>query len=116
MSILAILISTANAQDAAAPAPNPIMSFVPFILIMVVFYFLIIRPQQQQRKKHQEMVAGVKRGDIVVTSGGLVGKVTKASDDAEIQVEIADGVQVTVMKGTLADVRAKTEPAAANNN
>ncbi|MEM7741698.1 MAG: preprotein translocase subunit YajC [Pseudomonadota bacterium] len=115
MSFLSILISTAHAQDAAS-APNPIVQLVPFILIMVVFYFLIFRPQQQQRKKHQEMVAAVKRGDTVVTSGGLVGKVTKASEDPEIQVEIADGVQVTVMKGTLADVRAKTAPAAANNN
>ncbi|MEM6747618.1 MAG: preprotein translocase subunit YajC [Pseudomonadota bacterium] len=116
MSFLAILISTANAQDAAVPAPNPIVQLVPFILIMVVFYFLIFRPQNQQRKKHQEMVNSVKRGDTVVTSGGLVGKVTKASDEPEIKVEIADGVQVTVMKGTLADVRAKTEPATANNN
>ncbi|MEM0930243.1 MAG: preprotein translocase subunit YajC [Pseudomonadota bacterium] len=87
-----------------------------FAMIFVVFYFLIFRPQNQQRKKHQEMVNSVKRGDTVVTSGGLVGKVTKASDEPEIKVEIADGVQVTVMKGTLADVRAKTEPAAANNN
>ena len=116
MSFLAILISSASAQDAAVPAPNPIIQLVPFILIMVVFYFLIIRPQQQQRKKHQEMVAAVKRGDTVVTSGGIVGKVAKASDDQEIQVEIAEGVQVTIMKATLADVRAKTEPAAANNN
>ncbi|MEM6912949.1 MAG: preprotein translocase subunit YajC [Pseudomonadota bacterium] len=116
MSFLSILISAAHAQDAAVPAPNSLFNFIPYILIIAVFYILIIRPQQQQRKKHQEMVAAVKRGDTVVTSGGLVGKVTKASEDPEIQVEIADGVQVTVMKGTLADVRAKTAPAAANNN
>jgi len=116
MSFFAILISTAAAQDAASPTSTGLSGLVPIILMIPIFYFLIIRPQQQQRKKHQAMVDGVKRGDTVVTSGGLVGKVTKASSDPEIQVEIADGVQVTVMRGTLADVRAKTEPAAANTN
>ncbi|MEM9810350.1 MAG: preprotein translocase subunit YajC [Pseudomonadota bacterium] len=107
----AILISTAAAAPAGVPAPNPIVQFIPFILIMVVFYFLLLRPQQQARKKHETMVSNVKRGDTVVTAGGLVGKVIKASDDPEITVEIAEGVQVTAIKSSLSDVRAKTEPA-----
>lgn len=99
------------AAAAAPPAPNPIVSFVPFILIMVVFYFLLIRPQQQARKKLMEMIEGVKRGDEVVTAGGLVGKVTKVSEGPEITVRLAEGVEVQVIKATLTDVRGKTEPA-----
>ncbi|MEM9840615.1 MAG: preprotein translocase subunit YajC [Pseudomonadota bacterium] len=102
----------AAAVPAGAPAaPNPIMSFVPLLLIMVVFYFLLIRPQQQARKKLMDMINAVKRGDEVVTAGGLVGKVTKVGDDAEVTVRLAEGVEVQVIKATLTDVRGKTEPA-----
>ncbi|MEL6871975.1 MAG: preprotein translocase subunit YajC [Pseudomonadota bacterium] len=87
------------------------IQFIPFLLIMVVFYFLLIRPQQQQRKKHLEMVEGVKRGDEVVTAGGLVGKVTKVGEGAEVTIRLAEGVEVTAIKATLSDVRGKTEPA-----
>ena len=111
-----LLISSAAAQDAAAaPAPNPLTTMIPFVLIFVVFYFLIIRPQQNARKKHEALVTAVKRGDTVVTAGGLVGKVTKAGDDAEITVKLSEGVEVQVVKSTLADVRGKGE-AAGNDN
>ncbi len=90
---------------------NALGMFVPMILIFGIFYFLLIRPQQQRIKKHQEMVAAVRRGDTVVTSGGVIGKVAKVLDDREALVEIADGVKVKVLKQTLSDVVAKGEPA-----
>lgn len=105
-----MFISPAYAQAAGAAAPNPLMQLAPFILIIVVMYFLLIRPQQQQRKKHMEMVSAVRRGDTVVTQGGLVGKVTKVIDEREVMVEIADGVTVRVLKHTLSDVQSKTQP------
>ena len=83
------------------------MQFAPLVLLFGIFYFLLIRPQQQRMKKHQEMVNAVRRGDTVVTAGGLVGKVTKVKEDGELLVEIADNVQVRVVKATLTDVRSK---------
>lgn len=85
-------------------------SLVPLILLFGIFYFLIIRPQQQRMKAHQAMVSAVKRGDTVVTAGGLIGKVAKVKDDGELMVEIADNVQVRVLKSTLTEVRSKGEP------
>ncbi|MEM8935976.1 MAG: preprotein translocase subunit YajC [Pseudomonadota bacterium] len=105
-------ISPAFAQAADAAAPNPFLTFAPMIFIFVIFYFLLIRPQQQARKKHMEMVSAVRRGDTVVTAGGMVGKVTKVLEGEEVMVEIADNVAVKVVKSTLSDVRNKTEPAA----
>ncbi len=87
-----------------------VLQLVPFVLIFVIMYFLIIRPQQRKAKDHQEMLKNVRRGDQVVTSGGIVGKVTKATDDADLEVEIADGVRVKVARGMIADVRSKGEP------
>ena len=84
-------------------------SLIPLILLFGIFYFLIIRPQQQRMKAHQAMVAAVKRGDTVVTAGGLIGKVSKVKDDNELLVEIADNVQVRVLKSTLTEVRSKGE-------
>jgi preprotein translocase subunit YajC len=84
-----------------------LVQIMPLILLFGIFYFLLIRPQQQRMKRHQQMVEAVRRGDTVVTAGGIVGKVTKAKDDGEVLVEIADGVQVRVLKATLSDVRAK---------
>jgi len=84
-------------------------SLIPLILLFGIFYFLIIRPQQQRMKAHQAMVASVKRGDTVVTAGGLIGKVSKVKDDGELLVEIADNVQVRVLKSTLTEVRSKGE-------
>lgn len=89
---------------------NMLVSLLPFILIFVIMYFLILRPQQKRQKQHQEMVKNVRRGDTVITSGGLVGKVTKVVDDDQIEVEISDGVRVRQMRSMVADVRAKGEP------
>jgi preprotein translocase subunit YajC len=87
-------------------------TIAPLIFIMGIMYFLLIRPQQQQQKKLREKIAAVRRGDTVVTAGGIVGKVVKAAnaEEPEILVEIADNVQVKVLKTTLSDVRAKHEP------
>jgi preprotein translocase subunit YajC len=85
--------------------------FIPLILIFAIMYFLLIRPQQKKVKEHQAMVAAVRRGDEVVTQGGLIGKVSKVKDgENEVEVEIADGVKVRVVQSTLSDVKSKTEP------
>ena len=81
------------------------------ILIFAIMYFLLIRPQQKRVKEHQKMVEGLRRGDEVVTQGGLIGKVTKVKDDAELEVEIAKDVKVRVVRQTIAQVKSKTEPA-----
>jgi preprotein translocase subunit YajC len=81
---------------------------VPTVLIIGIMYFLMIRPQQKRLKDHQAMIAAIRRGDTVVTSGGILGKVTKV-DDQELQVEIADGVRVKVVRGTVSEVRGKGE-------
>jgi len=107
-----MFISPAFAQ-AASPfgGDNMLVSLLPFILIFVIMYFLILRPQQKRQKQHQEMVKNVRRGDTVVTSGGLYGKVIKVVDDDQIEIEVADGVRVRQMRSMIADVRAKGEPA-----
>ena len=89
---------------------NMLMSLLPFILIFVIMYFLILRPQQKRVKTHQEMVKNVRRGDTVVTNGGLIGKVTKVIDDDQIEIEIADEVRIRQMRQMVSDVRAKGEP------
>ena len=89
-----------------------IAQFLPLILIFAIMYFLLIRPQQKKMKEHQAMVEAVRRGDQVVTQGGLIGKVSKVKEgDNEIEVEIAEGVKVRVVKSTIAQVLSKTEPA-----
>ncbi|MBW4708481.1 preprotein translocase subunit YajC [Roseobacter sp. YSTF-M11] len=85
--------------------------FVPLILIFAIMYFLLIRPQQKKVKEHQAMVSALRRGDQVVTQGGIVGKVAKVKDDGELELEIADGVKVRVIQSTIATVLSKTEPA-----
>ena len=87
-----------------------ITSLLPFVLIFVIMYFLILRPQQKRVKTHQEMVKNVRRGDTVITNGGLVGRVTKVIDDTEIEIELSDDVRVRQMRSMIADVRAKGEP------
>ena len=87
---------------------------MPIVAIFVIFYFLMIRPQQTRAKAHRAMLDAVKRGDEVVTGGGLIGRVTKVAD-AELEVEVATGVKLRVVKGTLSDVRTKPLPAAAND-
>lgn len=87
--------------------------FVPLILIFAIMYFLLIRPQQKKLKDHQKMVEALRRGDQVITQGGLIGKVTKVKDDNEIEVELAEGVKVRVVQSTITNVINKTEPASA---
>jgi len=88
-----------------------ILQFVPFVLIFVIMWFLIIRPQQRRVKEHREMINNVRRGDTVVTSGGIIGKVTRVlEDNAELEVEIADGVKVKLVRGMISEVRTKGEP------
>ncbi len=105
-----MLISPAYAQ-AAGDAGGGMLQLLPLVLIFVVFYFLLIRPQQKKAKMHRSMVEAVKRGDKVITGGGLVGTVTKASEGNEIQVEIAEGVRVKVLRHTLTEILTKPTPA-----
>jgi preprotein translocase subunit YajC len=106
-----MLISPAFAQGSPFGGGGDLMTqLLPFVLIFVIMYFLILRPQQKRVKAHQEMVKNVRRGDTVVTSGGLVGKVTKVIDDDQIEVEIADGIRVRQVRAMVSDVRAKGEP------
>ena len=113
IALVAILAATpAYAQAAGQQGAGGYSFFIMLALMFGVFYFLLIRPQQKRQKEHKAMIEAVRRGDIVVTSGGMIGKVTKVIDDNEVQVELADNVRVRVIKSTLADVRGKGEPAA----
>src|SRR5687768_17938178 len=106
-----MLISPAFAQGSPFGGGGDLMTqLLPFVLIFVIMYFLILRPQQKRVKSHQEMVKNVRRGDTVVTSGGLIGKVTKLIDDDHLEVEVSEGVRVRQMRQTISDVRAKGEP------
>ena len=106
-----MLITPAFAQAAVGVDTNSmLMSLLPFALIFVIMYFLILRPQQKKVKDHAELVKNIRRGDTVVTTGGLVGKVTKVVDDDQIEFEISDGVRVRQMRQMISGVRAKGEP------
>lgn len=110
-----MFITKAYAQTAGAGAGSGgpmemLLSVAPFLLIFVVMYFLIIRPQRANQKRREEMLKNVRRGDQVVTGGGILGKVTKDIDDKEVEVEIADGVKVRVLRALITDVRVKGEP------
>lgn len=106
-----MFISPAYAQAAGAGGADMFTSFLPIILIFVVFYFLLIRPQQKKVKQHREMVSALRRGDKIVTAGGLIGTVTKIISDTEAQVELAEGVRVRVVRTTIQDVVSRTEAA-----
>jgi preprotein translocase subunit YajC len=107
-----MLISTAYAQATpGAGAGFDLVSLLPLVLIFVVFYFLLIRPQQKKVKEHRAMVQALRRGDRVVTSGGVIGHVTKVLSDTELQVEIAEGVRVRVVRSAVSEVLSKTAPA-----
>ncbi|MEQ8657742.1 MAG: preprotein translocase subunit YajC [Hyphomicrobiales bacterium] len=113
-----MFVTPAYAQAAgAAGGGSLVMTFLPFIFIFVIMWFLIIRPQRQQMKRHKEMIANVRRNDTIVTSGGIIGKVTKVLDDEanEIEVQVSDGVKIRVVRSMIQDVRAKAEPVAAND-
>ena len=105
-----MFVSPAYAQF-AGDGGSSLVSLLPLVLIFVVFYFLLIRPQQKKMKAHRMLVEAVRRGDRVVTAGGLIGTVSKVISDTELQVEVADGVRVRVVRGTISDVISKTEPA-----
>jgi preprotein translocase subunit YajC len=115
-----MFISEAYAQTAAAPgaAADPMQgmigSFLPLILMGAVFYFLVFRPQMQQRKRHQEMLTALKKNDVVITQGGLIGKVRSVQDD-EVRVELAPNVEVRVVRSAIAEVKSRTDPAPAND-
>lgn len=110
-----MFVTAAFAQtDGSAPsAVSAIGGILPFILIFIIFYFLLIRPQQQKLKQHRAMVEALRRGDQVITSGGIVGKVVKVQEDGMVEVEIAEGIKVKVVRHTISQVLNKTEPAAA---
>jgi preprotein translocase subunit YajC len=95
-----------SAWAAPAEQPNPIMSFLPLILIFVVFYFLLIRPQQKRAKEHKEMVAALAKGDEVVTNGGLLGKITEVGDNF-IQLQVSDSVEVKVQRQAVSTLMPK---------
>ena len=103
-----MLITPAYAQGAGGGG-DFFIQILPFLLIFVIMYFLIIRPQQRRLKEHREMVSALRRGDTVVTAGGMIGKVTKV-DENEIQVELAPDIRVKVVRSTVSEVRSKNEP------
>ena len=108
-----MFVTPAYAQGMGG-SPDMLISILPFVLIFVIMYFLIIRPQRATIKKRGEMLAAIRRGDTVVTGGGLVGKVTKASDN-ELEVDLGGGTKVTAVRSTIMDVRVKGEPVANEN-
>lgn len=106
-----LVITPAFAQTASAfGGSDMLMQVVPFVLIFIVMYFLMIRPQQKRQKEHQEMIKNVRRGDQIIMTGGLIGKVAKVTDDHELELEIAENVRVRVNRASIADVRSKSEP------
>ncbi|MBN9599596.1 MAG: preprotein translocase subunit YajC [Afipia sp.] len=107
-----MFITPAYAQAAAGGDANSmLMSLLPFAMIFVIMYFLILRPQQKKVKSHAEMVKNIRRGDTIITNGGLVGKVTKVVDDDQVEMEISDGVKIRQMRQMITGVRTKGEPA-----
>ena len=110
-----MLISPAYAQAAGGQGGDLFVSLMPLVLIFVVFYFLLIRPQQTKMKQHRQLIESIKKGDQVLTGGGIVGRVTRVEADGMAMVEIAQGVQVKVARSTITDVLNKPQPAANQN-
>ena len=108
-----MFVTAAYAQTAGAAggAGSAVASFLPLILIFGIMYFLLIRPQQKKMKDLKAMIEAVRRGDQVLTAGGIIGKVVKVGDDNVLEVEIAEGVKVKIAKHTITQVMSKTEPA-----
>lgn len=102
-----MLISPAYAQSLGGS--GALESLLPLVLIFVVFYFLLIRPQQKKQKQHREMLQALRRGDRVVTAGGIIGQITKVNSETELTLEIAENVRVKVARGMISDILAKTE-------
>jgi len=108
-----MLISTAYAQGTGLFDQSALVQFLPLVLIFVVFYFLLIRPQQKKQKDHRTMLDALRRGDRVVTGGGILGTVSKVTGPEEVEIDIASGVRVKVLRSTITSVLAKPDPAAA---
>ena len=111
-----MFVTAAQAQDTTAPAApgmgatDLLIQFAPILLLVVIFWFLIFRPQQKRMKAQQAMLSAISRGDTVVTTGGIVGKVTKVVDGEDLEVEIAQGTRVKLVRGMISDVRSKANP------
>ncbi|MFK7902868.1 MAG: preprotein translocase subunit YajC [Nitratireductor sp.] len=105
----------AYAQSVTGGGSEFLFNLLPIILMGVIFYFLLIRPQQQARKRHTQMLEAIRRNDVVITSGGVIGKVSKVIDEHEVEVEISKDTKVRVVRAMIAEVRAKGEPAKAAN-
>ena len=108
-----MFVSEAFAQGAGGAGGDLFAMLVPLILIMAVFWFLLIRPQQKRAKEHQELVQSIRRGDVVATAGGMIGKVARVVDDNEVLLEVADNVRMRFQKQAISEVRAKGEPVSA---
>ena len=109
-----MFISPAYAQAAGGGGGGDMLTgLLPIVLIFVVFWFLLIRPQQKRMKEHKAMIANLRRGDKVVTGGGIIGTITKVIDEGEVEVEIASDVKVRVARATITDILNKTAPVAA---
>jgi len=113
---MSMLISAAYAQGTGITGifdnQGALIQFLPLVLIFVVFYFLLIRPQQRKAKDHKTMLDALRRGDRVVTGGGIIGTVARVENPEEVTVDIADGVRVRVLRSTISSVLAKPDPAA----
>lgn len=107
-----MFVSPAWAQAAGGGGDGGFMTLLPLILIFVVFYFLLIRPQQKKAKQHRDMLMNIRRGDKIVTGGGIIGTVTRVVSDDELAVEIAEGIKIRVQRGLVSGVLTKTEPVA----
>ena len=111
-----MFVTAALAQSTGTPAAAPggisdlLIQFAPILLLVVIFWLLIFRPQQKRQREQREMLSKISRGDTVVTTGGIVGKVTKSVDGEDLEVEIAQGTRVKIVRGMIADVRNKANP------
>lgn len=105
-----MFITPAFAQTGISADGGFLIQLVPFVLIFIILYFLIIRPQQKRTKEHKAMIEAIRRGDTIVTSGGLIGRVAKVIDDHEVSVEISPDVKVRISRSHISEVRAKGEP------
>lgn len=116
-----MLTTSAFAQDAVATtqtvgSTDILFQVLPFVAILVIVYFLMIRPQQKRLREHQNLISNLRRGDVVITAGGLIGKIDRLVDDAEVLLEISEGVKVRAVRSLITDVRSKTEPVRAAND
>jgi len=116
-----MFVTAALAQSTGTPAApgaggisDLLIQFAPILLLVVIFWLLIFRPQQKRAKAQREMLSAISRGDTVVTTGGIVGKVTKAVDGEDLEIEIAQGTRVKVVRGMIADVRSRANPVSAD--